>query len=91
MDRPLSVQHGRSGFLDEGPPGIREFHCPLLVADKEGVSKFLFELCYLLTKRGLGNVQPVGGTGEIQFFGQNNDCMQVTHFNISKQKEQTPI
>jgi hypothetical protein len=69
LDRPFGVQHGRSRFLNESTPGIREFYRPLLVADKEAVSKLFFELGDLLTERGLGNVQPVGGTREIEFFG----------------------
>jgi hypothetical protein len=43
--------------------------CPLFVADKEAVSKLFFELGDLLTERGLSYVQPIGGTGEIKFFG----------------------
>jgi len=29
----------------------------------------------------LGDVQPVGGTSEIQLLGQNEDCLQVTYLN----------
>src|SRR5580658_1440322 len=40
-----------------------------------------FDLIDLFAERRLGEVQSIGSPGEVQLFGQDNDCAQVTHFN----------
>jgi len=40
-----------------------------------------FEFADLFTERRLGNVQSMRGSREVQLFRQDNDCVQVTHFN----------
>jgi hypothetical protein len=40
-----------------------------------------FDLIYLFAEPRLGDVQPFGSPREVQLFGQDNDCVQVTHFD----------
>ena len=41
-----------------------------------------FDLSDLSAERRLGEVQSVGGPRKVQLFGQDNDCVQVTYFNV---------
>ena len=40
-----------------------------------------FDVSDLFAERRLGDMQSVRGAREVQLLGQDNDCMQVTHFN----------
>jgi hypothetical protein len=40
-----------------------------------------FEFTDLFTERRLANVQSMRGPREVQLFGQDNDCVQVTYFD----------
>jgi hypothetical protein len=40
-----------------------------------------FDLTYLFAESRLSDVQPFGSPREVQLFGQDNDCVQVTHFD----------
>jgi hypothetical protein len=71
-------------FFDEDLSGFCKFDQPAFFAVKQMKSILLFEFCDLLAKRRLGDVQPVGGTGEVHFLGQNDYCMEVTHFDIGE-------
>jgi len=44
-------------------------------------SMMFFDFNDLFTERRLGNVQSMRGPREVQLFGQDNDCVQVTHFD----------
>jgi hypothetical protein len=44
-------------------------------------SMMVFDLNDLFTERRLGNVQSMRGPREVQLFGQDNDCVQMTHFD----------
>ena len=44
----------------------------------------LFDLSDLFAECGLGDVQSVGGPREVRFFGQHNDCVQVTYFEVGE-------
>lgn len=41
-----------------------------------------FELGDLFAERKLRYMQSVRSTREVQLFGQNHDCVQVTYFNV---------
>jgi hypothetical protein len=43
-----------------------------------------FEVGNLFAERRLRYVQSVRGPREVQFFGQGNDCVQVTYFNAGE-------
>jgi hypothetical protein len=45
---------------------------------------FCFEVGNLFAERRLGYVQSVCGSREVQFFGQDDDCVQVTDFEVGK-------
>ena len=47
-------------------------------------SMVFFDLSDLFAERRLGDVQSVGSPREVQFLGQDNDCVQVTHFNVGE-------
>ena len=71
-------------FFYEDLSGFRKFDQSAFFAVKQVKSILLFELCDLLTKRRLGDVQPVRRTSEVHFFGQNDYCMEMTHFDIGE-------
>jgi hypothetical protein len=70
--------------LDEDTPGIREFHKPSLIASEQVKSMFCFEVGNLFAERRLGDVQSIRGPREVPLFGQDNDCVQVTDFEVGK-------
>jgi hypothetical protein len=43
-----------------------------------------FDLIYLFAESRLGDVQSVGGPSEVQLFGQDDDCVEVTYFNLGE-------
>ena len=43
-----------------------------------------FEVCNLFAERRLRYMQSVRGAPEVQLFGQDNDCKQVTDFNAGE-------
>jgi hypothetical protein len=43
---------------------------------------FFFELGDLFAERKLRYMQSVRSTREVQLFGQNHDCVQVSYFNV---------
>ena len=43
-----------------------------------------FQFCDLLAKSWLRDVQPVRRASEVHFFGQNDDCVEMTHFDIGE-------
>ena len=50
-----------------------------------------FDLSDLFTECGLGYVQSVGGSREVQIFGQHNDCVQVAYFDFGKHGSIPPL
>jgi|HubBroStandDraft_6_1064221.scaffolds.fasta_scaffold55619_1 hypothetical protein len=44
-------------------------------------SMLFFDLSDLFAECRLGNVQSVGGRREVQLFRQDDDCVEVTHFD----------
>ena len=84
MHGPLRMRERRTGFFYENTPSIREFHNPSLVASEQMKSMLCFEVGDLFAERRLGYVQSVRGPREVQLFGQGNDCVQVTYFNVGE-------
>jgi hypothetical protein len=74
---PLHMQERRASFFDEEPTGVGQFHTDnaSIVANKQANSVLFFNLSDLSAKRRLGEVQSMGGPGEIQLFRQANDCV----------------
>lgn len=53
-----------------------------LVALQQRDAEFVLKRTDLLAKRRLCHVQPFGGAGEVQFFGNGNEVTQVAQFHI---------
>jgi hypothetical protein len=53
-------------------------------------SMLFFDLSDLFAECRLGDVQPVGCPSEVHLFGQDNDCLQVTHFDPGEHRS-TPF
>jgi hypothetical protein len=49
-----------------------------------------FDLIYLFAESRLGDVQSVCGPSEVQLFGQDNDCVEVTYFNPGEHCSKLP-
>jgi hypothetical protein len=84
MHSPLRMQERQASLLDEDTPGIREFHNPSLIASEQVKSMLFFEIGNLFAERRLGDVQSVRGPREVPLFGQDNDCVQVTDFEVGE-------
>jgi hypothetical protein len=82
----LHMQERSAGFFDEDAACVGEFHAdnPSIIASEQLKSMLFFDLSDLSAERRLGDVQSVGGPSKVQFLGQNNDCVQVTHFNVGE-------
>jgi hypothetical protein len=91
VHRTLGVEHSRSCFLHEHATRLSEVRDSLAVANKKLKAKLIFEYGYLLGQGRLADVQPLGRAREIQFFGQNDDCVQVTHFDVWEQHLKPPM
>src|ERR1700688_2523271 len=84
MHSPLRMEERRTSLFDEGTSGIREFHNPSCVASKQVKSMLCFEVGNLLAQRRLGYVQSIRRSREVQLFGQDNHCVQVTDFEVGE-------
>src|ERR1700678_757222 len=84
MYSPLRMEERGASLFDEGTSGIREFHNPSCVASEEVKSMLCFEVGNLFAERRLGYVQSVCGSREVQLFGQDDDCVQVTDFEVGE-------
>ena len=54
-------------------------------------SMLFFDLIDLFAECRLGDVQPVGGPGEVHLLGQDKDCLQVTYFDPGGHGSKTPF
>jgi hypothetical protein len=84
MHGPFRMRERRAGLFDEETTCIGEFHNPSVVASEQVKSMLCFEVGDLFAERRLGYVQSVRGPSEVQLFGQGNDCVQVTYFNVGE-------
>jgi hypothetical protein len=80
------MRERQPSLLDEDTPGIREFHKPSFIASEQVKSMFCFEVGNLFAERRLGDVQSIRGPREVPLFGQNNDCVQVTDFEVGEHR-----
>ena len=84
MNGPLHMRERRASLFDEDTSSVSEFDNPFLVASEQTKSKLFFDLSDLLAERRLADAQSLRSVREVEFLGQNNDCAQVTHFNIGE-------
>src|SRR5712691_8250024 len=86
MKSPLHMQDRRASLCDEDSSSIGELHTdnPSIIASEQAKSKLFFDLSDLPAERRLSKVHSVGGPREIQLFGQDNDCVQMTYFNLGE-------
>src|ERR1700680_3492996 len=82
MQSPLRMEERRASLFDEGTSGIREFHNSSCVASAQVQSVLCFEVGNLFAERSLRYVQSVRGPREVQLFGQDDDCVEVTDFEV---------
>src|SRR5438270_6920833 len=82
LNGPFRMGKSCTCFFYKDLSGFRKFDQSAFFAIKKVKSILLFEFGDLLAKRRLGDVQPVGGTSEVHFFGQNDYCMEMTDFDI---------
>jgi hypothetical protein len=87
MHRPFGMQERQASLFDEDTPGIREFHNPSRIASEEVKLMLFFEVGNLFAEGRLSDVQSVRGPREVPLFGQNNDCVQVTDFEVGEHGE----
>jgi hypothetical protein len=78
------MEERRASLFDEGTSGIREFHNPSCVACEQAKLMLCFEVGNLFAERRLGDVQSVRGPREVPLFGQDNDCVQVSYFEVGE-------
>ena len=84
MHGSFRMRERRAGLLNEDTPCIREFHNSSLISGEQVKSVLGFEVGNLFAERRLGYMQSVRGPREVQLFGQGNDCVQVTYFNVGE-------
>jgi len=90
MHAPLLVRERSASLFDEETACIRECDNPSLVASAQERLTLCFEFDNLFAERRLGDMQPVRGASEVQLFGQDDDCPQVTRFDPRKHRS-TPL
>src|SRR5580658_4771309 len=81
MNGSVYVPERQTGLFDKDAPHFGEFHILLVRANEQMKSVQGFDLIDLFAKSRLGDVQSLGGPSEVQLFGQDNHCVQVTYFN----------
>ena len=80
------VEQRRSGFCYEGAASLGKLDKALLIADEKTESKLLFKIHDLLAQGRLCDVQPVRCASDVQFFSNYDNGIQMTYFNIWKQR-----
>jgi hypothetical protein len=84
MHSPFGMQECQASLFDEDTPGIRKFHNPSRIASEEVKLMLFFEVGNLFAEGRLSDVQSVRGPREVTLFGQDNDCVQVTDFEVGE-------
>jgi hypothetical protein len=86
MNSPVHMQERRVSFFDEDSPCVGELHRdnPSIIPSEELKSMLFFDLSDLFAERRLGEVQSVGSPSEVQFFSQDNYCVQVADFEVGE-------
>ena len=73
MNRAFRVEKRGACFFHEGAPRIGEVDDPAFLTDKKAHLVLVFQFINLFAQGGLADPQDVGGSREVQFFGENND------------------
>jgi hypothetical protein len=84
MHSPFGMQECQASLFDEDTPGIREFHNPSRIASEEVELMLFFEVGNLFAEGRLSDVQSVRRPRKVTLFGQDNDCVQVTDFEVGE-------
>jgi hypothetical protein len=84
MYSSLGMQEGSASLFHEDSSGVREFHNASFVASEQLKPMLFFEVRDLPAERRLGDAQPIRCPRDVKFFGQSNDCLQVTHFHVGE-------
>ncbi len=66
---PLHQHRARFGRFDGVGGAVEELHAQVLL-----------QFAYLPAERGLGDVEPLGGTGEVAFLGHGQEVAQAPKF-----------
>jgi hypothetical protein len=75
LNSPVDVRERRTSLLDEETAYLCEFHIPFVFAREQMKSVVFFDLGDLFAECRLGDVQSVGSAREVQFLGQDIDCV----------------
>jgi len=84
------MREGRTRLFYENLAGIGEFYESPFFTIKQMESILLFQLCDEFAQSWLANIHPVSGTSEVHFLGQNDYCMEMTHFDTGEHNS-TPL
>jgi hypothetical protein len=84
MNGTFGMAKCRPCLFDKCPSRISELHYLSSATNEKAESVFPLDLVDLESQRWLCDVQPVSRTREVHFFGQNDDCMEMTHFDTGE-------
>src|SRR5437870_629382 len=84
LNGPFRMGKSCTCFFYKDLSGFCQFDQSAFFAVKQVKSILLFKFGDLLAERRLGNVQSVCRTSEVHFLGQNDYCMEMTHFDIGE-------
>jgi hypothetical protein len=84
VNRTFRMEKGRACFFHEGAPCIGEVDDPAFLTDKKPHLTLVFQFVNLFAERGLADAQDMSSSREVQFFGENNDRLQVTALDVGK-------
>jgi hypothetical protein len=82
----LPLGEASSCLSDQDSPRVGEFDTdnPSIVASEQAKSMLFFDLSDLSVERRLSEVQSKDGLSKVQLFGQDNNRVQVTYFDVGK-------
>ena len=81
---PIRIEERRASLFDESTSAKPKLNNPSCVACEQAKSMLCFEVRNLFAERRLGYVQSVRGPREVEFFGQDDDCLQVADFEVGE-------
>jgi hypothetical protein len=84
MNGTFGMAECGSCLFDKRPSGISELHYLSSPANEKTESIFPLDLIDLESQCRLCDMQPMSRTSEAHLFGQNDNCMEMTHFDIGE-------
>jgi hypothetical protein len=84
VNRAFRVEERGACFFHESAPCIGEVDDPTFLTDKKAHLVLVFQFVSLFAERGLADAQDMSSSREVQFFGENNDRLQVTALDVGK-------